>query len=49
LVAFDDLNAVDALELLASAPDPTSAAALSIEVIEVALQRARRRDRAGKA
>ncbi|MCA1673408.1 MAG: IS110 family transposase, partial [Actinobacteria bacterium] len=49
LVAFDDLSAIDALELLASAPDPTSAAALSIEVIEAALQRARRRDRAVKA
>jgi hypothetical protein len=34
---------------LASAPDPTSAAALSIEVIEAALKRARRRDRAVKA
>lgn len=49
LVAFDDLNALDVLELLASAPDPTSAATLSIEVIEAALKRARRRDRAVKA
>ena len=31
LVAFDDLTAADALELLAAAPDPASAAALSIE------------------
>ena len=29
LVAFDDLTAADALELLAAAPDPASAAALS--------------------
>ena len=49
LVAFDDLDAVDALELLAAAPDPTSAAALSVEAIEAALKRARRRDRAVKA
>ena len=49
LVAFDDLNAVEALQLLAAAPDPTSAAALSTEVIEAALARARRRNRAGKA
>jgi transposase/transposase IS116/IS110/IS902 family protein len=49
LVAFDDLTAVDALELLAAAPDPRSAAALSIDTIEAALTRARRRDRAAKA
>jgi len=49
LVAFDDLAAVDALQLLAAAPDPTSAAALSIEQIEAALKRARRRGRAAKA
>src|SRR5258705_10234445 len=45
LVAFDDLAAVDALELLAAAPDPASAAALSIETIIAALTRARRRNR----
>ena len=49
LLAFDNLNATDALELLAAAPDPTSAAALSVEAIEAALKRARRRDRAAKA
>src|SRR5690349_9972666 len=49
LIAFDDLTAVDALELLAVAPDPASAAALSIEQIEAALRRARRRDRTAKA
>jgi hypothetical protein len=49
LVAVDDLTAVDALQLLAAAPDPRSAAALSIDTIEAALTRARRRDRATKA
>jgi transposase len=49
LAAFDDLTAVDALELLTTAPDPVSAAALSVEAIEAALKRARRRDRAAKA
>jgi hypothetical protein len=49
LVAFDDLAAGDTLELLAAAPDPTSAAALSIEAITVALTRARRHRRAVKA
>jgi transposase len=49
LVAFDDLTAVDALELLAAAPDPTSAAALSLDTIQAALKRARRRNRAAKA
>jgi transposase len=48
LVAFDDLAAADALQLLAAAPDPASAAALSTEQIEAALKRARRRDRAAK-
>jgi Transposase/Transposase IS116/IS110/IS902 family len=48
LVAFDDLAGADALELLAAAPDPTSAAALSVDVIEAALKRARRRGRAAK-
>ena len=49
LVAFDDLSATDTLELLSAAPDPASAAALSIEQITAALTRARRRNRAAKA
>jgi transposase len=49
LVAFDDLTAVDALELLTAAPDPTAAAALSIDTITAALKKARRRNRAAKA
>lgn len=49
LVAFEDLDAPDALELLAAAPDPVSAAALSLDAIDAALKRARRRNRAAKA
>jgi transposase len=49
LVAFDDLSAIDALELLGAAPDPASAAALSVERITAALKRARRHGVAGKA
>jgi transposase len=49
LVAFDDLAATDALELLAAAPEPTAAAALSIDTITAALKKARRRNRAAKA
>jgi transposase len=49
LAAFDDLAAADALELLAAAPDPASAAGLSVEAIEAALARARRHHRAAKA
>jgi Transposase len=49
LVAFDDLTAVDALQLLAAAPNPAAAAALSIDAIEAALKRARRHNRAVKA
>lgn len=49
LVAFDDLTADDALDLLAVAPDPVSAAALSIERIDAALKRSRRRNRGAKA
>src|SRR5918999_4908969 len=49
LVAFDDLTAADALQLLAAAPDPASAAALSIEQITAALATARRHNRAAKA
>jgi Transposase/Transposase IS116/IS110/IS902 family len=49
LAAFPDLDAPDALELLAEAPDPVSAAGLSEERIAAALRRARRRGVAGKA
>jgi Transposase/Transposase IS116/IS110/IS902 family len=49
LEAFDDLTAADALELLAAAPDPETAAGLSRNRIAGALKRARRRDVAGKA
>jgi transposase len=49
LVAFDDLTATDALELLAAAPDPISAAVLSVETITAALKKARRHNRAAKA
>lgn len=44
LVAFDDLAARDALELLGRAPDPQAAARLSRAQIAAALRRARRRD-----
>ncbi|WP_127509774.1 IS110 family transposase [Actinoplanes solisilvae] len=49
LQAFDDLDAGDTLELLAKAPDPVSAARLSINQISAALKRARRRDVTAKA
>jgi transposase len=49
LEAFEDLDAADTLELLGKAPDPASAARLSITQISAALKRARRRDIAGKA
>jgi Transposase len=49
LVAFDDLTAVDPLELLAVAPDPASAAALSVDTIEAALKKARRHHRTARA
>jgi transposase len=49
LEAFDDLTAPDALELLAGAPDPASAAWLSRPQITAALKRARRRQAADKA
>jgi transposase len=42
--AFEDLDAPDALELLAKAPDPASAARLTRAQIRAALKRARRRD-----
>ncbi len=48
LAAFEDLDAADALELLARAPDPASAAKLTTAQIDAALRRARRRDRADK-
>jgi transposase len=44
LAAFEDLDAADALELLAKAPDPASAARLTITQISAALRRARRRN-----
>jgi transposase len=42
LVAFDDLDAADSLELLAKAPTPTAAARLTITQISAALKRAHR-------
>jgi transposase len=49
LQAFEDLAAVDTLQLLAKAPTPTRAARLTLAQISVVLKRARRRDIAGKA
>ena len=49
LEAFEDLDAADTLELLAKAPDPASAAKLSIGQISAVLKRARRRNVPGKA
>lgn len=49
LQAYPDLDAPDALELLAKAPDPRSAARLTCPQIEAALKRAHRRNRAAKA
>jgi transposase len=43
LLAFEDLDAPDALELLGRAPEPDQAARLSATVITAALNRARRR------
>jgi transposase len=43
LLAFEDLDAPDALELLGKAPEPDQAARLSKTVIAAALTRARRR------
>jgi transposase len=43
LEAFEDLDAADTLELLATAPDPASAARLTTGQISAALRRARRR------
>jgi transposase len=49
LEAFDDLDAADTLELLRKAPDPASAARLTIAQISAALTRARRHDIPAKA
>jgi transposase len=49
LVAFEDLTAAEALELLAKAPDPASAARLPIARITAAVKRARRHHAAVKA
>jgi len=49
LAAFDDLAAVDALDLLGKASDPASAARLTTAQITAALKRARRRDVPAKA
>src|SRR4029077_6100807 len=43
LTAFDDLDAPDALELLAKAPDPARAGRLTRAQVSAALKRARRR------
>jgi transposase len=43
LVAFEDLDAAETLDLLAKAPDPASAAKLTVGQISAALKRARRR------
>ena len=48
LAAFEDLDAPDALELLAKAPDPAHAAKLTRAQVSAALKRARRRGIAGK-
>lgn len=49
LEAFEDLDATDTLELLTKAPDPASAARLTIAQISAALKRARRRNIGEKA
>ena len=49
LAAFEDLDAPDALELLARAPDPARAARLTRAQVSAALKRARRRDITGRA
>jgi transposase len=49
LEAFEDLDAPDALELLARAPDPGAAARLRIDQISAALKSARRRNIPEKA
>ncbi len=49
LDAFPDLAATDSLSLLTKAPDPVSAARLTVKQITAALKRARRRSIADKA
>jgi transposase len=49
LEVFEDLDAADTLELLAKAPDPASAAKLTIGQISASLKRARRKHIADKA
>ncbi|MFC4857257.1 IS110 family transposase [Actinophytocola glycyrrhizae] len=49
LVAFEDLDATDTLELLGKAPTPAQAARLTIAQISGALKRARRKNVAEKA
>jgi transposase len=49
LVAFEDLDAADTLELLGKAPTPALAARLTIGQISAVLKRARRRNIAEKA
>ena len=49
LAAFEDLDAPDALELLARAPDPARARRLTRAQVSAALKRARRRDIPAKA
>ena len=49
LEAFSDLTGADALELLAKAPDPASAARLTTTQIAAALKRARRHHAGAKA
>ncbi|MDF2708534.1 MAG: hypothetical protein K0R62_4186 [Nonomuraea muscovyensis] len=49
LVAFEDLDAADSLELLAKAPTPAQAARLTIGQISTALKHARRKNVADKA
>ena len=49
LIAFEDLDAADTLELLAKAPTPAQAARLTIAQISGALKRARRKNVAEKA
>jgi len=49
LVAFEDLDAADTLELLAKAPTPRQAARLSLAQISAVLKRARRRNIPQKA
>jgi transposase len=49
LVAFEDLDAADTLQLLSKAPTPARAARLTLPQISAALKRARRRNVADKA